>query len=218
MCLGEMLNMPWRMRNEILRLLVLPAIRIRFLLNGVTWGRGWRIFGMPIIQRHLGSQILLGDGLELRSWKRSNPLVPNHAVVFATRTAEAVICVGNHCGFTGATLVAAKRIEIGDRVLLGANVTITDTDFHPLDAHERVANPAAGKNQPVKIEDDVFVGMNTVILKGVIIGRGAVIGANSVVTANVPAEVVAAGNPARVIRPVNIGQKPHCNTSPVIDK
>ncbi len=114
--------------------------------------------------------------------------------------------------------MAAKRIEIGNRVLLGANVTITDTDFHPLDAHERVTNPVAGKNKPVKIEDDVFVGMNTVILKGVIIGRGAVIGANSVVTADVPAEVVAAGNPARVIRSVNIGQEPHCNTSPVIDK
>jgi acetyltransferase-like isoleucine patch superfamily enzyme len=218
MCLSEVLDMRWRARNEILRLLALPAIRIRFLLSGVTWGRGWRIFGMPIIQRHSGSQILLGDGLELRSWKRSNPLVPNHAVVFATRTAEAVIRVGDHCGFTGATLVAVKRIEIGNRVLLGANVTIADTDFHPLDPHERVKNPGAGKNQPVKVEDDAFVGMNTVILKGVTIGHGAVIGANSVVTANVPAGVVAAGNPARVIRPVNVEQTPHDNPTPVIDK
>jgi acetyltransferase-like isoleucine patch superfamily enzyme len=172
---------------------------------------------MPIIQRHLGSQILLGDGLELRSWKRSNPLVPNHPVVFATRTAEAVIRVGDHCAFTGATLVAARRIEIGNRVLLGANVTITDTDFHALDAQERDTNPAGGKNKPVKIEDDVFVGMNAVILKGVTIGRGAVIGANSVITGDVPADVVAAGNPSRVIRSVNIGRKTHCNTPPEID-
>jgi len=218
MWLGAVLNMPWRLRNEILRLLALPTIRMRFLLNGVSWGRGWRIFGMPIIQRHSGSRILLGDGLELRSWKRSNPLVPNHAVVFATRTAEAVICVGNHCGFTGATLVAVKRIEIGNRVLLGANVTITDTDFHPLDALERIAHPSAGKSEPVKIEDDAFVGMNTVILKGVTIGRGAVVGANSVVTVDVPADMIAAGNPARVIRPVNSVQSVHDNTSAVITK
>lgn len=218
MYLCKVLNTPWRVRNEIFRLLTLPINRIRFWLNGVHWGRGWRVFGMPIIQRHLGSQILLGDGLELRSWKRSNPLIPNHAVVFSTRTAEAVIRVGDHCGLTGATLVAVKRIEIGNRVLLGANVTITDTDFHPLDARERVANPAAGKNQPVKIEDDAFVGMNSIILKGVTIGRGAVIGANSVVTADVPAEVVAAGNPARVIRPVNNGQRSNCDTTPGIDK
>ncbi len=188
------------------------------MLNGVRWGRGWRIFGMPIIQKHSGSQILLGDGLELRSWKRSNPLVPNHAVVFATRTAEAIICVGNHCGFTGATLVAVKRIEIGNRVMLGANVTITDTDFHPLDALERIAHPSAGKSEPVKIEDDAFVGMNTVILKGVTIGRGAVVGANSVVTVDVPADMIAAGNPARVIRPVNRVQSVHDNTSAVIKK
>jgi len=218
MCLGAALDMPWRLRNEILRLLALPTIRIRFLLNGVSWGRGWRIFGMPIIQRHSGSQILLGDGLELRSWKRSNPLVPNHAVVFATRTAEAVICVGNHCGFTGATLVAVKRIEIGNRVMLGANVTITDTDFHPLDARERIAHPSAGKSEPVKIEDYAFVGMNTVILKGVTIGRGAVVGANSVVTADVPADVIAAGNPARVIKPLNSVQSVHYNNSPVNKK
>src|SRR5579862_6533422 len=100
----EMLSMPWRIRNELLRLLASPAIHARFWLNGIQWGRGWRVFGMPIIQRHSGSQILLGDGLELRSWKQSNPLVPNHPVVLATRTAEAAIRVGNQCGFTGATL------------------------------------------------------------------------------------------------------------------
>jgi acetyltransferase-like isoleucine patch superfamily enzyme len=207
MCFGEVLNMPWRVRNELLRRLALPTIRVRFWLNGVGWGRGWRVFGMPIIQRHAGSQILLGDELELRSWKRTNPLVPNHPVVFATRTPEAVIRVGDHCGFTGATLVAAKGIEIGNRVLLGANVIVTDTDFHPLAAQERATNPAGGKSRPVKIEDDVFIGMNAVILKGVTIGRRAVIGANSVITADVPADMVAAGNPGRVIKVVNIRQE-----------
>jgi acetyltransferase-like isoleucine patch superfamily enzyme len=200
MFLSEALNTPWRVQNEILRLMALPAIRVSFMLHGVEWGRSWRIFGAPIIQRHLGSKILLGDGLVLRSWKRSNPLVPNHPVVFATRTAEAIIRVGDGCGFTGATLVAASRVEIGNRVLLGANVTVTDTDFHPLDAHDRATNSVASNGLPISIEDDAFVGMNTVILKGVTVGRGAVIGANSVVTADIPAGVIAAGNPARVIR------------------
>ena len=196
----DVLSMPWRIRNELLRRLASPAIRARFWLSGIQWGRGWRVFGMPIIQRHRGSRIILGEGLELRSWKRSNPLVPNHPVVLATRTAEAAIRVGNDCGFTGATLVAAKSIQIGDRVLLGSNVIIMDTDFHPLAPHERATNPSDGKSAPVTIEDDVFVGMNAVILKGVTIGRGSVIGANSVITEDVAANVIAAGNPGRVIR------------------
>ena len=198
--IGRMRDMPWAARNEVRRSLVAPILRLRFRLHGVRWGGGWRIFGMPAIQRHRGSRILLGDGLVLRSWPASNPLAPVHPAVLATRNSDAVIRVGHDCGFTGTTLVAASRIEIGDRVLVGANTTIVDTDFHPLDPRERGRDINAGCTAPVVIEDDVFIGMNCLILKGVRIGRGSVVGAGSVVVRDVPAGAVVAGNPAVVIR------------------
>jgi acetyltransferase-like isoleucine patch superfamily enzyme len=198
--LKEVLDTPWRASNELRRLLALPFIRLMFSLKGVAWGSGWRILGMPVIQRHRGSVVELGDRLVLRSWAASNPLTPNHAVVLATRTDRALIKVGNDCGLTGTTLVAAEGIEIGDRVLIGANVTIVDTDFHPLDWEERRRDINRGKHRPVIIEDDVFIGMNTLVLKGVRIGRGSVIGAGSVVTKDVPPNAIVAGNPAQIVR------------------
>ena len=198
--MNSLLDMPWRVTNDVRRRIMLPLIRMGFAWHGVRWGRGWRIFGMPIIQRHRRSQIILGAGTELRSWRSSNPLTPWHPVVLATRRAEAIIRIGTGCGLTGATLVAAECIEIGDRVLVGANAVITDTDFHPLTAAERARDILAGAHRPVVIEDDVFIGMQSLILKGVRIGRGSVVGAGAVVSRDVPPGVIVAGNPARIVR------------------
>jgi acetyltransferase-like isoleucine patch superfamily enzyme len=101
---------------------------------------------------------------------------------------------------TGGILCAAERITIGDNVVVGANTSIVDTDFHPLDREKRRDQPSGGQTAPVVIGDDVFVGMNCLILKGVTIGDGSVVGAGSVVTRSVPQDVVVAGNPARIIR------------------
>ena len=204
----EFLDAPWKTKNHLIRVLSLPRIRLGFALAGVPWGRRWRIFGMPILQRHRGSEIRLGDGLELRSTPESNPLRPFQPVVLSTRRRGAVIRVGNDCGATGAVLVADERIDVGDRVLLGANVLITDTDFHPLDPAVRRETPQAGARAPVVIEDDVFIGTQAVILKGVHIGRGAVVGAGAVVTRAVPAGAIVAGNPARIVGRADGGQ-PH---------
>ena len=190
---------PWKVGNELRRRGAAPFLRVAFMAHGVPWGRRWRIFGMPLLQLHRGSELVLGDGLELRSWPASNPLMPNHPVVFATRSARAVIAIGSDCGLTGATLVAAERIQIGDRVLIGANATIMDTDFHPLDPVRRRADVSAGESAPVFIEDDVFIGMNAVILKGVRLGEGCVVGAGSVVSKDVAKGATVAGNPARVV-------------------
>jgi acetyltransferase-like isoleucine patch superfamily enzyme len=101
---------------------------------------------------------------------------------------------------TGGSVVAAERIEIGNRVLVGANCVITDTDFHPIGAEDRRNPNGAISTGPVSIGDDVFVGMNSLVLKGVTVGARSVIGAGSVVVADIPQDVVAAGNPARVLR------------------
>jgi len=194
---------PWKVFNELSRLWLLPRARLYFALVGVAWGRGWRLYGLPIIQKYHPSVLTIGDGAELRSTPRSNPLAPAHPVILSTRRANARLIIGAQFGITGGTICADDSITIGDRVIVGANTTITDTDFHPLDPIQRQKNPLAGATCPVVIGDDVFIGMNCLILKGVTIGASSVIGAGSVVVHDVPPGVIAAGNPARVIRPLS---------------
>ena len=193
-------NMPWTASLELRRRLAWPLVRAQFAWHGIDWGTGWKFFGRPIIQRHRGSHIALGDGLTLRSWPKSNPLAPTAPVVLSTRRADALLEVGEDCGFTGTTLVAADRITMGDRVLVGGNASIVDFHFHPLTPEGRAENINDGAAAPIVIGDDVFVGMEALILKGVTIGDGAVVGAGSVVTQDVPARTVVAGNPAQVVR------------------
>lgn len=191
---------PWKARNEIERLLLLPLARVRFAFSGVTWPAGARLYGLPIIQRHTGSTLTIAPGVELRSTARSNPLGPNHPCILSTRRPGAVLSIGPGFGMTGGAVVCEERVTIGARVAVGCNSVIADTDFHPLLPDIRQAAPLDGATAPVTIEDDVFIGMQSLILKGVTVGRGSVIGAGSVVTRDVPPGVVVAGNPARVIR------------------
>ena len=197
------LDTPWKARLELRRLLSLPMTRLIFALAGVQWGRGWRCYGVPILQKHRRSTMIIGAGLELRSISHSNALGPFHPVILTTRRPGARLEIGPGFGMTGGTICAEESITIGANVWVGANTVITDTDFHPLDLATRLARPLDGATAPVVIEDGVFIGMHSLVLKGVTIGAHSVIGAGSVVTHDIPAESIAAGNPARVIR--NLG-------------
>jgi acetyltransferase-like isoleucine patch superfamily enzyme len=193
-------NTPWKFWNEVSRVIEIPSHLLLIRLTGVQIGPGWKWYGRPIIQRHRGSTIQLGNQAELRSAPASNPLSPQHPVVLATRSADAILKIGNQVGMTGGSIVAAQKIVIGDRVVIGANTSIMDTDFHPLLASQRSLDSSAGASKPISIGDDVFIGTQSIILKGSSIGPRSVIGAGSVVSGHVPADVIAAGNPARVIK------------------
>ncbi|MBC7981251.1 MAG: acyltransferase, partial [Armatimonadetes bacterium] len=93
-------------------------------------------------------------------------------------------------------------INIGRHCNLGGNVRIFDHDFHALDADVRRGPRGCDDcaTKPISIGDDVFIGAESIILKGVTIGHRAVIGAGSVVTRDIPDDSVAAGNPAVIIR------------------
>jgi len=195
---------PWKISNQISRLAIYPIIRFVFLLNGIPWGFGWKFYGLPIIQKYRRSEMQFGAGLNLRSSARSNPLGPNHPVILCTWEAGATLEIGDYFAMTGGSICAAQKIVIGKNVAVGANSTIVDTDFHPLNSEFRHLHPQEGNAAPVHIEDNVFIGMNCLILKGVTIGYGSVIGAGSVVTRDVPPCSIVAGNPARVIRQVEL--------------
>jgi acetyltransferase-like isoleucine patch superfamily enzyme len=197
---GNVFDTPWKITNKILSWLTYPSIRLLFVFNGISWGKGWYFYGIPILQRHHRSTMRFGSNLNLRSTVRSNPLGPNHPVILCTWQAGAVLEIGENFGMTGGTLCAAERITIGNNVNIGANSTVIDTDFHPLDPEVRRQSPQGAQTKPITIEDEVFIGMNCLILKGVTIGRCSVVGAGSVVTRDVPPSVIVAGNPAEVLR------------------
>ncbi len=163
----------------------------------VDIGAGARFYGLLQLRRHPSGHIQIGKNATFRSLKIANPLLQAGPCSFAAGK-NAVIQIGDHCGFSGTTLVAQQRIEIGDRVLCGANVLICDGDHHPLDAKAR-AGGAVGLSAPVIIADDVWLGMNVVVLKGVRIGAGAVVAAGALVNADIPAGAIAAGIPAKVV-------------------
>lgn len=108
--------------------------------------------------------------------------------------------LGNHVYANfNLTLVDDTDIYIGDNVMLGPNVTIA-TAGHPIAPEYR--EKVAQFNIPVHIGRNVWIGAHAVVLPGISIGDNSVIGAGSIVTKDVPANVVAAGNPCRVLRPI----------------
>lgn len=123
------------------------------------------------------------------------------------------IQIGNNC-YVGANtrIWAADSIIIGNNVLIAHNVNIFDNDTHPLDIYERREdaeniiwkgirkNFSSLEYSEIVIEDDVWIGCNSVILKGVHIGKGAIISAGSVVSKDVPEYAMISGNPAVIIQ------------------
>lgn len=97
------------------------------------------------------------------------------------------------------TVVDDGDVYVGDKVMFGPNVTIA-TANHPIEPGLR--SRAMQYNKPVHIGENVWIGANTVIVPGVSIGKNSVIGAGSVVTKDIPENVVAVGNPCRVLRPI----------------
>jgi acetyltransferase-like isoleucine patch superfamily enzyme len=124
---------------------------------------------------------------------------PTTRTRLATRRAGAVIRIGGNARLTGCDLQAETLIDVGPDCIIG-QAHILDTDMHSV-ALDRRSNPKAPvRTSPVVLEANVWVGRGAAILPGVRVGAGSVIGYGSIVTADVPPGVLAAGNPARVIR------------------
>jgi acetyltransferase-like isoleucine patch superfamily enzyme len=142
--------------------------------------------------------LVLGDRVQIYTWTTFNV------------EEGGLVEIGDDSVLVGAVLMCGQHIKIGRRAVLSYNVTIADSDFHPLDLESRkldaVANAPEGDRskrpplvcRPVTIGDDVHVGIGAIVLKGVTIGAGAKVAAGAVVASDVPPGAVVAGNPARM--------------------
>jgi acetyltransferase-like isoleucine patch superfamily enzyme len=172
--------------------------------QGVT---GTPVVLQPVLFLGAGA-IILGRNVEF-GWPASVAFYSGYGHVEAT-TADAVIEIGDDVQINNNAFIKSEGpgIRIRRGALIGSYVEIFDSDFHELHPdRRRGGSPAMGA---VDLGENVFIGDGAKILKGVTIGSDSVVGAGSVVTSSIPAGVIAAGNPARVIRPLD-GVSDHRN-------
>ena len=165
---------------------------------GIQFGKRCKFFGLPYFSQSMNGKIVVGDNCTFRSRETSNMIGLNHRCMVSTSDAAGnhpKIKIGDNCGFSGASILCFKSITVGDNVRVGANCLIIDGDAHFDDV--RTSAPEA-----IVIEDNVFIGADCIIRKGVTIGKNSVVGMRSMVLHDIPANCVAVGNPAKVIKEI----------------
>jgi len=176
--------------------------RLKLKALGCPVGKGFKIDGKLWVWAQKKGCIRLGDHVKINSRFGSNLVGLTNPAVFQCLDGG-TITIGNNSGLSSPILSSRSSITIGEHTLVGGNVRIFDHDYHSLDFAKRSGKETSSdvKTRPVQIGNNVFIGTNAMILKGVTIGDRAVIGAGSVVSRDVPADEIWAGNPAVCLRP-----------------
>lgn len=163
-----------------------------FLID-VKIGRKSVFWGRIRFKRHQNSSIRIGKYCMFISKQTGNLLGLSKPCIVSTHTESARIEIGDNCSFSGTSISAFTSVVLKNNVRCGANTTITDSDWHADD-------PRSSGSAPVCIGENVWLGMGATVLKGVTIGKNSLIGANSLVVKDIPENVIAAGNPCKVVR------------------
>ena len=141
----------------------------------------------------------IGDNFYFSSGDAVNPMTSNlQGAVYVEPGAE--LTIGNNVGMSSTRIWVHDSVAVGNNVKIGACVLITDTDAHPMDYKVRRTSNEGTKSAPIVIEDDVWVGAHSIILKGVTIGARSVVGAGSILQKSISDDGVAAGHPCPPIQ------------------
>ena len=184
--------------------------KLLFLANGIHYGQNMQVFDKIYLLSK--GKVTIEDDFLFTSGDSINPICRNIRGAMCTMEKESKIVIGDRVGISSACLWAKERITIGNDVNIGGDCLIMDNDAHPHDYLQRRSSYAKTVGQeeylkaipaaPIQIDDDVWIGARCQILKGVHIGARSIIAAGSVVTKDIPADVIAGGNPCRVIREI----------------
>ncbi len=165
----------------------------------------------------LGNDYLIGlaAGISLKDGSvRENIRIGDHVCFYGNLNSQAggKITIGDYCRIGIKTKInAVESIQIGNYVTMADNIIITDNNNHPISPEfrkfMRMKLDKAGTNlwrhsvhSPVIIRDNVWIGTNVRIHKGVEVGENSIIAAGSIVTKDVPSNCIAAGNPAKIVK------------------
>lgn len=164
---------------------------------GVNLEGNITVIGKLVFYKKPNTNIIIGKGCRFNSSPTSNFIGVNRPCMISTLSEGSSIKIGKNSGFSGTVIGGFLSIEIGENVHCGANTLITDSDWHLNDYRSEVP-------KKVILEDNVWLGEGAKVLKGVTIGKNSVIGAGSIVTKSIPSNVIAAGNPCKVLKEIAI--------------
>jgi acetyltransferase-like isoleucine patch superfamily enzyme len=190
-------------RNFCKRILIKYYQRIRILLyRGLSTNKdivGKPHILQPVLFNGLG-KIIFDDDVYLGYYP--SPCFYDSSIYIEARARESMIKIGKNSYINNGAKIVCDRtlIQIGSDLLIGLNFEVQDSDFHGIHPDKRRQSDYICV--PVIIEDNVFIGNNVRILKGVTIGKNSIIANSSVVVSNIPPDSIAGGNPAKVIKSV----------------
>lgn len=159
---------------------------------GIHYGENCKFRGNVLFFKAPMSRITIGHNCTFNSSSRFNFRGINHPCILQT-SKNGNIEIGDRCGFSGVSIVSSISVKLGNDVMCGANVIIGDRNDHE-DKYPQ------WQPQPIYIGNNVWIGMNSVVMRGVTIGNNVLIGANSIVTKDIPNNAIAVGNPCKVIK------------------
>lgn len=155
-------------------------------------------FNVPVRNEGVGALTIGSDNV---FGFRPAPRFGSGQILLQARRQDSHLLIGSRNVFSNnVSVIATKKISVGDSCKFGDQVCIFDSDFHQIVPYLREATP--GPSEPVYIGNNVWLGSRVMVMKGVTIGENTVIGAMSLVITPIPSNCVAGGNPAKVIRHV----------------
>jgi acetyltransferase-like isoleucine patch superfamily enzyme len=165
--------------------------QLESLGEGFMFMRPWHVelFGAPI---ELGDYVNVVASSDKRV----------RLAIWSEQPGRGHIRIGNFCLICpGVRIGSAHEILIGDNCMIASNAYLTDSDWH--DIYNRIS---IGKTAPIRIENNVWIGDSAIVCKGVHIGENSIVGAGAVVVNDIPANCVAAGNPARIVKQLDAAE------------
>lgn len=156
---------------------------------------------LPYIEIRNGGKIIIENNVTLNSDNKGYHGNMYRATKIMVDKPGATVTIGENTRIHGSCIHAYEEIRVGRNCLIAANCQIFDGNGHDIcEGHPQDRIKTQGGASPILIGDNVWIGMGCIILPGVNIGTGSVIGAGSIVTKDIPENVIAGGNPAKIIR------------------